>query len=86
MTDVLDHPEADRLDWLKERATLQRRIKHQRKELRRLNALYRGMDLLVRNAFNRETTCKTNAYRHAAQIAEKHWFGYVAASYIRRWC
>jgi len=72
-------------DWLKERAVLQRRIKHQRRELRRLNASNRGMDLLVRNVFLREIQARKDAYRHAAQLAETFWFSERIAQYIRRW-
>lgn len=72
-----------------ERALLLRRIKNQRRELRRLNAQARGMDLLVRNMFNKEQTAKTNAYRHAAQMAEGFpylLFGKRIGARIRKWC
>lgn len=71
-----------------ERAALQRRIKNQRRELKRLNAQARAHDLMVRNAFNRETTARANAYRHAAQMAETfhYWpFGKRIGAYIRKW-
>jgi hypothetical protein len=85
VSDVLDHPEAARLDWLKERVILQRRIKNQRRELRRLNAYNRGMDMLVRQwsaNFSRE---RKFGYQHAAQIAETFRFGKRIANAIRRW-
>jgi len=72
-----------------ERALLRRRIKNQRHELKRLNAQLRYREALVRNAFNRETTARINAYRHAAQMAEmfRYWpFGGRIAAYIRKWC
>lgn len=71
--------------WLAERAVLVRRIKNQRRELRRLNAQARGLDMLVRNMFNRETTSKINAYRHAARLAETFWFGGRIANQLRKW-
>lgn len=87
--ELKDKMALDRKAWLVERAKLQGRIKNQRRELRRLNAQARGLDLLVRNAFNREHTIKTNAYRHAAQMAETfhYWpFGKRIGAYIRKWC
>jgi hypothetical protein len=69
-----------------ERAILQRRIKHQRRELKRLNTHLRALDLLVRNSFHKETANRVNAYRHASQIAESFWFGDRIAKAIRKWC
>lgn len=71
-----------------ERRAMQRRIKNQRRELKRLNVQVRGLEMLARNAFNREATARINAYRHAAQIAEsiRYWpFGRRIGAYIRKW-
>jgi len=72
-----------------EKVTLQRRIKNQRRELRRLNTACRGLDLLVRSYSNNEANVRRSAYQHAAQMAESihYWpFGKRIGAYIRRWC
>jgi len=71
--------------WLEERAVLLRRIKNQRRELRRLNASNRGLDILVRNAYTQESLKRIQSYRHASQIAETFWFGGRIARAIRKW-
>jgi len=71
-----------------ERRAMQRRIKNQRRELKRLNALYRAMDLLVRSYSSKQAEDRRNAYRHAAQMAEnfRYWpFGKRIGAYIRKW-
>lgn len=69
-----------------ERKILQRRIKNQRRELRRLNANLRGLDMLVRSYSNQVDRERRNGYRHAATLAETFWFGSRIAKAIRRWC
>jgi hypothetical protein len=69
-----------------ERKILQRRIKHQRRELRRLNANLRGLGMLVRSYSNQMDRERRNGYRHAAALAGTFWFGGRIAKAIRRWC
>jgi hypothetical protein len=68
-----------------DRKTLQRRIKNQRRELRRLNANIRGLDMLVRSYSKQLGEERRNGYRHAAALAETFWFGRRIATTIRRW-
>jgi uncharacterized protein YlxW (UPF0749 family) len=69
-----------------ERKIMQRRIKNQRRELRRLNANLRGLDMLVRSYSTKLGDERRNGYQHAASIADTFWCGKRIAAAIRRWC
>lgn len=68
-----------------ERATLQRRIKHQRAEIRRLNRYVITQNRMIRSYILENSVKRSDAYRHAAAIAETFWFGGRIAKRIRRW-
>lgn len=68
-----------------ERTALQRRIKNQRKALAAQNRT-----IIVKNALLRRYQLEgyfheKNGYRHAAQLADKYWFGKRIAAAIRKW-
>jgi hypothetical protein len=68
-----------------ERALLQRRIKNQRRVLRRLERdkiFYRTRMLLLEVEVKK---AQTVWMRHAAEIAASHWFGSRIAKAIRGW-
>ncbi len=70
-----------------ERTRLQRRIKNQRKELKRLNMHIGALNRMIELYRSKTKEERSNAYRHAAQLAETFWFGgRRIAAYIRRWC
>lgn len=64
---------------------LQTRIKQQRKELRRLNRAIKAKALFAAYLMQKESLARSDAYRHAANIAQWHLFGYRAARRIRKW-
>lgn len=69
-----------------ERKLLQKRIKHQRKELKRLNRDVRAFLILMRSQSLNQSHTRINAYRHAATLADTFLFGKRIAAAIRKWC
>ena len=68
-----------------ERALLIRRIRNQRKELRRLNQVILSNNRSIRYWQDQIKIERTNCYRHAANIAQSYIFGGRIAKYIRLW-
>jgi hypothetical protein len=71
-----------------ERALLQRRIKNQRAELRRLNRTIITQNQRIQYWMLAVSQKRTETYRHAAKIAEgpeSFWLGRRIAAAIRRW-
>lgn len=68
-----------------EKALLQRRIKNQRRELKRLNKTI--IELNLRMSAYRHTQAQTRsfAYKQAADMADRYFGGRRIADRIRRW-
>jgi hypothetical protein len=80
--------ERGREEGLAERVLLQRRIKNQRKALRELNKTMKLYSHMIREHVLEKNVQRSNAYRHAAQMAETfhYWpFGKRIGAYIRKW-
>ena len=71
-----------------ERAILQKRIKNQRRELRRMGRHLRMQQNLIKTLRLQDAVLTSNCYRHAAQMAQsfRYWpWGKRIANYIRQW-
>jgi hypothetical protein len=70
---------------LTERNLLQRRIRNQRREIRRLNRQVAFNSLRIKYWIQQADARRAEAYRHAASIAGSCLFGRRIAEYIRQW-